>query len=49
MELVNVKLPCGYGIGRASTPRDMKVVGFDRNNMSSRFYDILMFEMTFHV
>ena len=33
----------------SSTPRDMKVVGSERNNMSSRFYDIFMFEMTFYV
>ena len=46
---MNVKLPRGYGIERASTPRDMKVVGSERNNMSNRFYDIFMFEMTFYV
>ena len=46
---------CASRRGTSSAPRDMKVVfeeelpGLLKKNMSNRYYDIFMFEMTFHV
>ena len=56
----NVKLPHGYGIEKVGVKLQVRLeiwklclrrsfLGSGGKNMSSSYYDIFMFEMTFHV